>query len=262
VFFGASAVAGQEEPPAPQDSTKGMTPDLETAAHAPLPTPNPALVKPMKLDYVVAVSFGGQQFIIGMTRTIEPEMRGDRPAWRITSEQRSVMGSATDTFEIDRETLLPIYYSVTQGPNRIFLRFDGANVNGHITMPEGEMPIALSFDGPFFGEAGAIEVTLPALALDEGCTAAVRIFEWLTQQSRPMRLTVAGKEQITVPAGTFETFKITLEPLDGASGGGTFFIAEKEPRCVVQATFPIPEQFGGGTLTERLAAYEMMTADQ
>ena len=42
-----------------------------------------------------------------------------------------------------------------------------------------------------------------------------------------VRVKVMRKETVTVPAGTFEAFKIELRPMDGTPGGGTYFVDTK-----------------------------------
>jgi len=37
-------------------------------------------------------------------------------------------------------------------------------------------------------------------------------------------------------------------------GGGTMFVSQKAPRCMVRGTFQLPAQAGGGTFTTELVS--------
>jgi Protein of unknown function (DUF3108) len=62
-----------------------------------------------------------------------------------------------------------------------------------------------------------------------------------------MQLKVVGSETITVPAGTFDTFKVEFAADDGTNKG-TFWIA-KNPRQVVKGQSTQP---GGAIVTVEL----------
>ena len=71
-----------------------------------------------------------------------------------------------------------------------------------------------------------------------------------------MALEVTGMETVTVPAGSYETYKVELKQLDGGSDNATIFVSEKDPRCLVRGTFQLPAQAGGGTFTIELSGTE------
>jgi hypothetical protein len=63
-----------------------------------------------------------------------------------------------------------------------------------------------------------------------------------------VQLKVAGTEAVTVPAGTFDTFKVELTPTDGGPGN----IVDREGfsnGCENFKISPVMSQMGGATMT-------------
>jgi Protein of unknown function (DUF3108) len=65
-----------------------------------------------------------------------------------------------------------------------------------------------------------------------------------------LQLTVAGKEEIKVPAGTFDTLRVEISSADGGSDKKTLWIA-KETHKVVKAT-AVMAAMGGAVMTQEL----------
>ena len=61
---------------------------------------------------------------------------------------------------------------------------------------------------------------------------------------------MAGSESVTVPAGTFDTFKVVLSSAAGGSENVTLWIA-KDPRKAVKVVAVMAEM-GGATMTAEL----------
>lgn len=230
--------------------------DPEAAKTAPLPKVDTGLLKPMTLTYKTTVARAGQEIAVDVTRTYEKATEGDKDVWRTTTKQTSSQGTGTDVFLVDQATLLPIRRSVEQGQVTVEMEYTPETVSGKINMGPQEMPVNAALEAPVFGDEAALEIALEALPLSSGYKTTLRVFELITQKSRPMAVEVTGMEDVTVPAGSFEAYKLELKPLDGEPGGGTLFISEKDPRCIVRSTFQLPAMMGGGTATTELVGME------
>jgi len=77
-----------------------------------------------------------------------------------------------------------------------------------------------------------------------------RNFDLEKQKVKVMQLEVAGSESVTVPAGTFEAFKVELSSADGGADKSTIWIA-KDSRTPVKISTMMP-QMGGAVLTAEL----------
>jgi hypothetical protein len=89
---------------------------------------------------------------------------------------------------------------------------------------------------------------LATLPLADGYSAAFRSLNLQALQVVTVQLRVVGSEQVTVAAGSFDTFKADLEMPNGNKT--TFWIA-KSPRKVVKSAATGP-MFGGATLVSEL----------
>ena len=69
-----------------------------------------------------------------------------------------------------------------------------------------------------------------------------------------LNIWVKGIEEVTVPAGTFETFKVELRNMDGEPGGGTVYISTNPSHHKVRSIMTLPPMMGGGTITSELQA--------
>jgi hypothetical protein len=210
----------------------------------------------MTLKYKASVSTAGKEFDVDVTRKIEKTTADGVPIWRITSSQESPLFSSVDTFDLDVETLLPRQWGIKQGQANISLKYDEDSVEGAIYMGGRKMPVEVDLPAPVFGEGAALDIALTALPLADDYVTTFRQFDFQMQKARPMSLSVTGKETVTVPAGSFEVYKIELKPLDGEPGGGTVFVSEKDPRLMVRSTSQLPPQAGGGTITSELTSIE------
>ena len=93
------------------------------------------------------------------------------------------------------------------------------------------------------------------MALAPKYKTSLRYFDLLSQQVKVYVVEVTGIESVTVPAGTFEAFKVELRPMANEPGGGTVFIDTKT-RFQVRATMQLPAMAGGGSVTSELTAVE------
>jgi len=225
--------------------------DTETA---PLPAANGSLLKPLSLVYKGAGVMGSKTISLDVARTIAKGAVGGVPTWQIVTNQSSDMGGAVDTFDVNASSLLPLRWSVKQGPATVVINYSAAGVKGAVKMGTQEMPIDVPLNAPVFGDGSSLEVLVGALSLAPGYQATLRVFDFQTQKSRSMSIAVAGSESVTVPAGTFTCYKLEIKPIDGESGGSTIFVNKADPRVMIRGIFEFPPQAGGGSITTDLAS--------
>ena len=91
----------------------------------------------------------------------------------------------------------------------------------------------MDLDGPLFADAAGANFAIGCLPLADGYTTAFRNFDVQKQKVKLMQLQVAGSESVTVPAGTFDTFKVELSSADGGPDKSTVWIA-KDTRTPVK----------------------------
>jgi len=72
----------------------------------------------------------------------------------------------------------------------------------------------------------------------------------MRQKPKLLQLQVTGSESVTVPAGTFEAYKIEITSADGGSDKMTVWVA-KDSRTPVKIS-AVLAQMGGATMTAEL----------
>ena len=82
----------------------------------------------------------------------------------------------------------------------------------------------------------------------EGFTTTFRNFDVQTQKVKLEQLSVAGVEKVTVPAGTFDAYRVEITSADGGSDKKTVWIA-KDSHKVMKAT-AVLASMGGALFTE------------
>ncbi len=226
----------------------------EEARSAGMPELDPSAIEAVELDYKVTASAAGREIELNANRKIEEAEVEGAPVWKVTTEQKSPMGTAVEKASLFRETLLPVSSEINQGPAKIVIEYTDKAVSGTIYMRGNEIPMETKLDAPIMGTNSAIEVVFPALPLKEGYQTTYRVFDIMTQSVKIYSLKVEGTEEVTVPAGTFDAFRVVVKPMEEGPGGGTYMIRTDKPRVVVKADFQLPAASGGGDATMVLEA--------
>jgi len=229
--------------------------DLDAAMTAALPPVDADLIKPAKLVYDAVAAVQGMEVPIEVTVDVTEGQFDGKPAWMTITTQSSMMGAAVDTFVVGGTNMLPLYRGVSQGGAIVAMDYSDTGVKGTITMGAQEMPIDTKLEAPVFGDGSAMDVAISCMPLAPDYKTSFRYFDLLAQQVKVYVLEVTGMESVTVPAGTFETYKVELRPMGNETGGGTVFVDTKS-RYQVRATMQLPAMAGGGTVTTELTSIE------
>jgi hypothetical protein len=152
---------------------------------------------------------------------------------------------------VEKGSLTLTKRSVKQGPVTIDVEFKNNKASGSMDVNGQAKPIAAETGGALFADgAGAYDV-LASLPLAEGYTATFRNFDLQKQKVALKQVKVTGEEKVTVPAGSFEAFKLEVASAEGEPGKTTVWVA-KDSRKVVKIVTTLP-QMNGATMTSELA---------
>jgi dipeptidyl aminopeptidase/acylaminoacyl peptidase len=197
-------------------------------------------------SYQGKIETGGQTIPMSITQTIE-EKGGQ---WVVTGNAKMPMGDAVDVATFDKATLVSRKRSIKQGPAVIELVFEGGKATGTVAMGGEPKPVSVDLGGELFGDGVGGHEAIGALPLAEGYSATFRNFDVRQQKVQLKQAKVVGSERVTVPAGTFEAWKVEIASADGEPGQTTIWVA-KDTRKVVKTTATIP-QMGGAVVTTEL----------
>jgi len=199
-----------------------------------------------------------QELKMEMTRTVERATFEGMDVWRITDaiEMPAQAGGGTglDRFDVEPNTLWPVQRDM-QGQGTIRVHYTDSTITGEMNLGMGATPVNVDLEAPVLGDGPGLVLWLAGMPLAEGYQTTVRNFDPLTQRVRAFTMSVTGTEPMEVPAGTFETFVVTFDPLDGdPSGAATLHVMKEAPHYVVQGEFKLPAIMGGGTLSTTLTS--------
>jgi hypothetical protein len=184
-----------------------------------------AELKPGTYNYDAKISMGGQQMALKLATSIL-DSGGD---WTVLVNIETPMSATLDTTVLEKGSLTVRKRTVEGG---------------------GDKPISADLDGTIFADGAGANFAIGCLPLAEGYTTVYRNFDLEKQKVKVMQLEVAGSESVTVPAGTFDAFKVELSSADGGPDKSTVWIA-KDSRTPVKISTMMP-QMGGAILTAEL----------
>jgi dipeptidyl aminopeptidase/acylaminoacyl peptidase len=200
---------------------------------------------PGSAKYKVAIAMGEQN--IGMDVT--SEIAEDGGNWVVTEIAKGPMGEIKDRTVLTKGTLVPTARTASQGPITIELAFTDNKATGSMNMGGQPRPIEADLSGPLFADGAGMSAVIATLPLAEGYTAMFRNFDVQKAKEKVMQLRVAGSESATVPAGTFDAWKVEVEPV-GEPGKMTIWI-DKASRKVVKSS-AVLAAMGGAVMTSEL----------
>jgi dipeptidyl aminopeptidase/acylaminoacyl peptidase len=194
--------------------------------------------------YQVTIKANGQE----MKMKVSTAIADGGASWTAIDQMEMPMGTATDTTTLEKTTLIVQKRSVKQGPVAVELAFAGNKAAGTMSMNGQEKPVAADLGGPLFADAAGADQVIACLPLADGFSTSFRNFDVQAQKVKLLQLSVTGVEKITVPAGTFDAYRVEITSADGGSDKKTIWIA-KDSRKVVKST-AVLASMGGAELTE------------
>lgn len=196
--------------------------------------------------YEGRIEVNNQTIPMSVVRTVREE--GD--AWVVSDAAKLPFGDASDTTVLDKMRLVSRKRSIKQGPFSAELSFADAKASGTVTLGSEPKPVAVDLGGELFADGAGAHAALARLPLATGYTVKYRNFDVQRLRVELLQIRVVGQEELTVPAGSFKTWKLEQASAEGAPGLTTIWIAV-DSRKVVKTIATIP-QMAGGTITLEL----------
>ncbi len=197
---------------------------------------------PATYKYAAKIQMGPQT----MNLTISTEVKKVDAGWQITDTMNTAMGDVTDATTVDKDSMVLVRRAVKQGPMTINLEMKGDKISGTMN----DKPIAADVGGPLFAEGAGAGNVIASLPLAEGYTATYRNFDMQKMKSKLLQLKVAASETVTVPAGTFDAYKVDVRSADGGPDNITLWIAKDTRKPVKMSA--VMAQMGGATMIAEL----------
>ncbi len=234
--------------PETKDSKNNLpSPVSEKADTTAVPVPKLAVdLRAASYKFHVKFDNGGQEQSLNLSTTI----REENGNWTALDVVDTPNGPMTDMATLEKGSLILKKRSVKQGSVSITLNFSGDKVEGNLSMYGAQQPIVADLGGPLFADSAGWEEVVACLPLAVGYSTSFRNFDLQNRRSKLMQLKVTGMESVTVPAGTFESFKVELAPTDGGPEKSTVWIA-RASRVPVKV-FAVLGSMGRATMNAEL----------
>src|SRR5581483_472784 len=196
--------------------------------------------------YAVKLETGGRSINLSQATAIKEQ--GD--SWEIVDSMLTPMGEATDLVLLQKGSLTLLKRSIKQGAVVIDMSVNQNNLSGTFKINGQEKSFTADLGGPLFADAAGAGFAIGALPLAEGYSSSFRNFDLQKQKVKVMQMNVTGSDRVTVPAGTFDTWRVDLTSAEGGPEKATIWIAKNERKPVkMSAAAP---QMGGATLVSEL----------
>lgn len=229
--------------------------ELDAARTLPLPVVDGDAVATGEFVFTSSLEMQGQEMEIGSTRRLRLTERDGRELLEIETLIDGPMGDGESLTLLDASSLRPVESRAVQGPVTVEMTYAAREVTGNISASGQDIPVEIELEAPVFGDGTALETALTGLPLREGYRTSLRAVEvGMQQRVRVFNISVEDTESVEVPAGTFDTWRVRMDALDGEGGDQTLWISAEPPRTVVKSEGHLPPQMGGAAFTTVLTA--------
>lgn len=199
---------------------------------------------PGTYKYKANIAAGAQQIALTISTTIKEE----NGAWTATDTMDMPQGQAIDTATLEKGTLVLRKRRIQQGPVTIDLDVTADNkVTGKMSRGGQERPMSMDLGGPLFADAAGSFNAIASLPLAEGYTTSFRNLDVQRQKEKVMELKVVGTESVTVPAGTFDSYKVEIT---SDTDKQTLWVAKDSRKPVKMSA--VMASMGGAIMTAEL----------
>ncbi len=170
-------------------------------------------LKPENSKYNFTFSFGGQNMAMDMTR----EVKMENGKWKVTDFVTSPQITVSDVNIIEPKTLKHIHRSTKQGPATVEIDYTAEGAKGTMDAGNGgaKVPISSKLEPHVIGDGAGLDLLIARMPLKEDYSTVIEVYDGSQNKVKKLQVKVLGKETVTVPAGSFESFKVEVAQLDG-----------------------------------------------
>lgn len=231
---------------------KEITVDVKTVTMPKMMTktselPKPEVdLRPGTYNYKASIAIQGQEIPL----TVKTDIKEENGAWTVNETAMTPQGPVVDVSTIEKGSLLLKRRSIKQGPITIEMDVSPNKLSGSTNMSGQPTAIDVDPGGALFADgAGAFDV-IAALPLEDGYSLSFRNFDIQKLKPQIKQLKVLGSESVTVPAGTFDAYKVEILDAENEADKQTVWI-DKRSRRVLKISAVLPS-LNGAILTSEL----------
>ena len=197
-------------------------------------------------NYKATIEMGGQSIPL----TVKSEIKEEGNSWIVTETANTPQGVLSDVSTIEKGTLLLTKRVINQGPVAIEVNVKDNKATGTMTVNGQARPISVDLGGSLFADGAGMYDVIAALPLAEGYAVGFRNLDVMKQKPSMKNLKVVGMESVTVPAGTFNAYKVEITSVDNEADKTMLWVA-RDTRKVLKIS-SVLTALNGAVLTSEL----------
>jgi dienelactone hydrolase len=188
------------------------------------------------LVYDMKIEAGGQKMNFDYHVSVK---KGDN-SWNITEQATTPMGEMKIASAVSAADYTVLSKNIEQGPAKVSYAVANNKINGSIDAMGSKMPIDVTTEGKkLFAADEGVAQCIGLLPLDKGYSTTYAAFDFQTMQLKHYTIHVEGMEQITVPKGAYDCYKVKINETDG--GEGSVVWVDKSTNTICKMTSKNPQ---------------------
>jgi hypothetical protein len=221
------------------------------------PTMDASGLRPARYSYDVTITRDGVTQPLGaQTISFADATYAGTPGWLILEARDGGGVAGLDSVIASRDQLTPLHWGASIGHARLAGEFTRETFYGATSSPLGRRSLVGPAPRGVIASEGMLDGVLQLSPIDDGWTADATLLVVGLDSTRlvPGRLTAERDEDVTVPAGTFATWVVSLK----TEHAEKWLWVSKEQRIVVKSSQTLA-QLNGAVLDRVLTRVDDLT---
>jgi hypothetical protein len=221
------------------------------------PTVDATALRPARYSYEVAVTRDGLTQPLGVqTISFADAVYAGTPSWLILEARDGGGIVGLDSVLASRDRLAPLHWGASMGKARLAAEFTRDTLYGATSSPLGRRSLVGPAPRGVIASEGMLDGLLQLAPIEEGWTADATLLVADLTGTRLVagRLVVEREEDVTVPAGTFSSWVVSLR----TGNGDKWLWVSKDHRIVVKSSQMLA-QLNGAVLERVLIRVDDLT---
>jgi hypothetical protein len=230
----------------PASALTGQTPSIDAT-----------MLRPARYSYEVAVTRDGLTQPLGsQTISFSDAIYAGTPSWLILEARDGGGVAGLDSLLASRDRLAPLHWGASIGQARLAAEFTRDTLYGATSSPLGRRSLVGPAPRGVIASEGMLDGLLQLAPVDNGWTADATLLVADLTGTRLVagQLMVEREEDVTVPAGTFPSWVVSLR----TGNGDKWLWVSKEYRIVVKSSQTL-SQLNGAVLDRVLTRIDDLT---
>jgi hypothetical protein len=232
----------------------GLAPSVLSGQQAPVDATS---LRPTRFSYEVTLTRDGIAQPLGaQTISFTDATYAGAPGWLILEARDGGGVPALDSIVATRDRLIPLHWGALMGQSRLAAEFTRDSIYGATSSPLGRKSLIGPAPRGVIASEGMLDGLLQLSPIEVGWTADATLLVADLTGTRLLagRLTAEREEDVSVPAGNFPTWVVSLR----TGNAEKWLWVSKEHRIVVKSSQAIA-QLGGAVLDRVLTRIDDLT---